>query len=142
MNDIKTKESVVGNSIKVLDKSANLSDRMKDAYIRTKQSTEHSYYAEETSPEEYASDKVTETSDAIGYEVAYQFGEHGRKGFEATKENVIKTKEHFEHGDNPRAHSASYSNESKEGHQYTGSPSHKRQYNSPKREGGNERVIS
>ena len=45
MNDIKTKESVVGNSIKVLDKSANLSDRMKDTYIRTKQSAEHGYYA-------------------------------------------------------------------------------------------------
>ena len=110
MNDIKTKESVVGNSIKVLNKSANLSDRMKDACIRTKQSAEHGYYSEENSPEEYASDKVTETSDAIGYEVAYQFGEHGIKGFEATKENVIKAKEHFEHGDNPRAHSASYGN--------------------------------
>ena len=96
MNDIKTKESVIGNSIKVLDKSANLSDRMKDSYIRTKKSAEHSYYAEENSPEEYASDKVTEVSETIGYEVAYQFNEHGRKGFEATKENIIKAKERFE----------------------------------------------
>ena len=90
MNDIKTKESVVGNSIKVLDKSANLSDRMKDSYIRTKQSAEHSYYAEDDSPEEYASNKVTETSETIGYEAAYQFDEHGRKGFETTKGNIIK----------------------------------------------------
>ena len=132
MNDIKTKESVVGNSIKVLDKSANLSDRIKDSYIRTKQSAEHSYYAEENSPEEYASDKVTETSEAIGYEAAYQVNEHGRKGFETTKENIIKAKEHFEHGDNPRAHSASYGSEAKEDRQYTGDSSHKRQYNSPK----------
>ncbi|MBR6657533.1 MAG: CHAP domain-containing protein [Oscillospiraceae bacterium] len=132
MNDIKTKESVVGNSIKVLDKSANLSDRMKDAYIRTKQSAEHSYYAEENSPEEYASDKVTEVSETIGHEAFYQFDEPGRKGFEATKENIIKAKEHFEHGNNPRAHSASYGSESKEDRQYTGGPSHKRQYNSPK----------
>ena len=132
MNDIKTKESVVGNSIKVLDKSANLSDRMKDSYIRTKQSAEHSYYVEENSPEEYASDKVTETSEAIGYEVAYQFDEHGKKGFETTKENIIKAKEHFEHGDNPRAHSASYGSETKEDRQYTGGPSHKRQYDSYK----------
>ena len=132
MNDIKTKESVVGNSIKVLDKSANLSDRMKDSYIRTKQSAEHSYYAEENSPEEYTSDKVTETSETIGYEVAYQFNEHGRKGFEATKENVMKAKEHFEHGNNSRAHSASYGYETKEDRQYTGGPSHKKQYNSPK----------
>lgn len=132
MNDIKTKESVVGNPIKVLDKSANLSDRMKNAYIRTKQSAEHSYYSEENSPEEYASDKVTETSEAVGYEAVYQFDEHGRKGFEATKENIIRAKEHFEHGDNPRAHSASYSSESKEDRQYTGGPSHKRQYNSSK----------
>ncbi|MBQ4545880.1 MAG: CHAP domain-containing protein [Oscillospiraceae bacterium] len=132
MNNIKTKESVVDNSIKVLDKSANLSDRMKDSYIRTKQSAEHSYYAEENSPEEYASDKVTETSEAVGYEAVYKFDEHGRKGFETTKGNIIKAKEHFEHGDNPRAHSASYSSESKEDRQYTGGPSHKRHYNSPK----------
>lgn len=132
MNDIKTKESVVGNSIKVLDKSANLSDRMKDTYIRTKQSAEHGYYAEENSPEEYASDKVTEASEAIGYKAAYQFDEHGRKGFEATKENIIEAKGHFEHGDNPRAHSASYGSETKKDRQYTGGPSHKRQYNSPK----------
>ena len=132
MNDIKTKESVVGNSIKVLDKSANLSDRMKDSYIRTKQGVEHGYYAEENSPEEYASDKVTETSEAVGYESVYQFDEHGRKGFETTKENIIKTKEHFEHGDNPRAHFASYSSESKEDRQYTGGPSYKTQYNSSK----------
>lgn len=132
MNDIKTKELVVGNSIKVLDKSANLSDRMKDSYIRTKQSAEHSYYAEETSPEEYASDKITGTSKAIGYEVAYQFDEHGRKGFEATKENIIEAKENFEHGANSRAHSASYGSETKEDRQYTGGPSYKRQYNSPK----------
>ena len=132
MNDIKTKESVVGNSIKVLDKSANLSDRMKNVYIRTTQSAEHSYYAEENSPEEYAFDKVTETSEAIGHEAVYQFDEHGRKGFETTKENIIKAKEHFEHGDNSRAHSASYGSESKEDRQYTGGPSYKTQYNSPK----------
>ncbi|MBR3597731.1 MAG: CHAP domain-containing protein [Clostridia bacterium] len=132
MNDIKTKESVVGNSIKVLDKSANLSDRMKNVYIRTTQSAEHSYYAEENSPEEYAFDKVTETSEAIGYEVAYQFDEHGRRGFESTKENITKAKEHFEHGDNPRAHSASYGSETKENRQYTVGPSYKTQYNSPK----------
>ena len=132
MNDIRTKESVVGNSIKVLDKSANLSDRMKDAYIRTKQSAEHSYYAEENSPEEYASNKVTGTSEAIGYEAAYQFDEHGSKGFETTKENIIKAKENFEHGDNPRAHSASYDSKTKENRQYTGGPSYKTQYNSPK----------
>ena len=132
MNDIKTKESVVGNSIKVLDKSANLSDRMKDSYIRTKQSAEHSYYAEENSLEEYASDKVTETSEAIGYEAAYQFDEHGSKGFETTKENIIKAKENFEHGDNPCAHSASYGSETKKDRQYTGGSSYKTQYNFPK----------
>jgi len=132
MNDIKKKESLTGNAIKVLDKSANLSDRMKDAYIRTKQSAEHSYYVEENSPEEYASDKVTEVSETIGYEVAYQFDEHRRKGFETTKGNIIKAKEHFEHGDNPRAHSASYGSKTKENRQYTGGSSYKKQYNSPK----------
>lgn len=110
MNDIRIKESVTGNAIKVLDKSANPSERMKDSYIRTKQSAEHGYYAEEDSTEAYVSDKVTETFETVSVEVAYQFDEHGRKGFEATKENVIKAKENFEHGNNPRAHSASYGN--------------------------------
>lgn len=132
MNDIRIKESVTGNAIKVLDKSANLSDRMKDSYIRTKQSAEHSYCAEENSPEEYASDKVTETSEAIGYEAVYHLDEHRRKGFEATKENIIRAKDHFEHGNNSRAHSASYGSKTKENRQYTGGPSYKTQYNSPK----------
>ncbi len=132
MNDIKTKESVVGNSIKVLDKSANLSDRMKDAYIRTKQSAEHGYYAEENSPEEYASDKVAETFEAVGYEAAYQFDEHGRKGFEATKENIIEAKENFEHGKSSRAHSASDDYSHTENHQYSGGPKQSRPYDSAK----------
>lgn len=132
MNDIKTKESVVGNSIKVLDKSANLSDRMKDAFIRTKQSAEHGYYAEADSPEEYASDKVTETSEAIGYEAVYQFDENGRKGFETTKENIAKAKENFEHGDNPRAHSAYDDYSHTEEHQYSGGSKQSGPYSSAK----------
>ncbi len=132
MNDIKTKESVVGNSIKVLDKSANLSDRMKDTYIRTKQSAEHGYCAEEDSPEEYASDRVTETAEMAGYETAYQFDEHGRKGFETTKENIIKAKENFEHGNNSRAHSAFDDDFSYENRQYPSGSKKSRPYDSAK----------
>ena len=72
MNDIKTKESVMGNTIKILDKSANLSEKLKDSFIRMKKNLEHGCYAKGDSSEEYVSDKVTETSEIVSLEAVYQ----------------------------------------------------------------------
>ena len=52
---IKTR-SVADKTIKAIDKAAVASERMKEAYIRTKDKGEHGLYAEEGSPGEYASD--------------------------------------------------------------------------------------
>ena len=45
--------------IKAIDKAAGASERMKEAYIRTQAKDEHGMYAEEGSPGEYASDRLS-----------------------------------------------------------------------------------
>lgn len=92
MAKIKTKETVKG-TIKTLDKAAIASERMKQAYISTKDKAEHSTHAAEGSAEEYASDRFENATDTIVHEAAYQFDKAGRKGFENTKENVVKAKD-------------------------------------------------
>ena len=107
MPSVKTRESVTGNMIKVLDKTSDLSEQMKSVYIRTKDSMEHGYYTDKKSPEEYASDKIEVTTEAVSREALYKLNEHGRKGFEAIKESVKTAKGNFEHGENLRAQSTS-----------------------------------
>ena len=51
MPDIKTRDVVKG-TVKVIDKSAVAAERMKDAYVRTKDKAEHGIFAAESSPEE------------------------------------------------------------------------------------------
>lgn len=94
MPDIKTRDVVKG-TVKTLDKSAIASQRMKDAYVRTKEKAEHSVYTAESSPDEYAADRLSGGTETAVRETAYQFDKQGRKGFEATKENISKAKEHF-----------------------------------------------
>ena len=57
MPDIKTRDVVKG-TVKVIDKSAVAAERMKDAYVRTKDKAEHGVFAAESSPEEYAADRT------------------------------------------------------------------------------------
>ena len=88
---IKTK--VAGKGIKAIDKEAVASERMKDAYIRTKDKADHSLYAEESSPGEYASDRLSAGVDKVTHEAVHQFDKQGRKAVQATRENVSKVKE-------------------------------------------------
>lgn len=88
---IKTKTTV--KDIKVLDKSAVAAQRMKEAYIRTKDKAEHGLYAEDGSPGEYASDRVSSGVENVTYEAVHQFDKQGRKGVKTTKENISKAKE-------------------------------------------------
>lgn len=60
MPDIKTRE-VVRGTVKAIDKSAVAGERMKQAYIRTKDKAEHGIYSAESSPNEYAADQITGT---------------------------------------------------------------------------------
>lgn len=91
---IKTKATV--KDVKVLDKSAVAAERMKQAYIRTKDKAEHGMYAEESSPAEYASDRLSAGVDSVSHEAVHQFDKQGRKGVQTTKENISKVKENIQ----------------------------------------------
>lgn len=79
--------------IKAIDKAAVASERMKEAYIRTKDKADHSLYAEEGSPGEYASDRLSAGVDNVTHEAVHQFDKQGRKGVQTTRENISKVKE-------------------------------------------------
>lgn len=91
MADIKTRDTVKG-TIKTIDKAVVAGERMKKAYIQTKDKAENSNYAKDNSAQEYASDHVENGIDRGTHEVIYQFDKQGRKGLETTKQNVYKTK--------------------------------------------------
>lgn len=79
--------------IKAIDKAAVASERMKEAYIRTKDKAEHGMYAEEGSPGEYASDRLSAGVDNVTHEAVHQFDKQGRRGVQTTKENISQLKE-------------------------------------------------
>ena len=87
------KTRVAEKGIKAIDKAAVASERMKEAYIRTKDKADHSLYAEESSPGEYASDRLSAGVDNVTHEAIHQFDKQGRKGIKTTKENISKVKE-------------------------------------------------
>lgn len=95
MADIKTRDAVKG-TIKTIDKSAVAAERMKDAFIRTKEKADHSYYSAENGPEEYAADRVTDGAEAVTYGAAREFDKCGRKAVQDTKENISKAKDYLE----------------------------------------------
>ncbi len=94
MPEIKTRDVVKG-TVKTLDKSAIAAERMKNAYVRTKDKAEHGVYSAESSSDEYAADRLAGGTETVVRETAHQFDKQGRKGFEATKDNIAKAKERF-----------------------------------------------
>lgn len=59
------KTRVAEKGIKAIDKAAVASERMKEAYIRTRDKADHSLYAAESSPGEYASDRFSAGVDNV-----------------------------------------------------------------------------
>ena len=94
MADIKTRDAVKG-TIKTIDKAAIASERMKNAYAKTKDKAEQGYYTEGNSPAEYASDKISHTSEGIAAEGVRQFNKQGQKSVQTTRENIGKAKDNF-----------------------------------------------
>ena len=95
MPDIKTRDVVKG-TVKVIDKSAVAAERMKDAYVRTKDKAEHGIFAAESSPEEYAADRTLTGTETAAHEAAHGLDKAGRKGVKTTKENISKAKDYFQ----------------------------------------------
>ena len=95
MPDIKTRDAVK-KTVKVIDKSAVAAERMKDAYVRTKDKAEHSVFAAESSPEEYAADRTLTGTETAAHEAVHGLDKAGRKGVKTTKENISKAKDYFQ----------------------------------------------
>lgn len=92
MADIKTRDAVKG-TIKTIDKAAVAASRMRSAFVQTKEKAEHSTHSQEENAEEYATDRMEGGIDRVSHEAAYQFDKPGRKGVEATKQNISKAKD-------------------------------------------------
>lgn len=92
MSKIKTRE-IVKNTVKSIDKAAIATERMKDAFVRTKDKAEHGMYGEENSPSEYAADNISHTADRAVDEGIHQFNKQGQKAFTETRRNIGKAKE-------------------------------------------------
>lgn len=95
MPEIKTRDVVKG-TVKVIDKSAVAAERMKDAYVRTKDKAEQGIFAAESSPEEYAADRTLTGTETAAHEAAHGLDKAGRKGVKTTKENIYKAKDYFQ----------------------------------------------
>lgn len=91
MADIKTRDTSKG-TIKTLDKAAIATQRMKQAYIQTKDKEEHSTHASESSPEEYASDRMESATDRAMHKTIEQADIVGRWGVRETRQNYQKAK--------------------------------------------------
>ena len=94
MPDIKTRDVVKG-TVKAIDKSAVAAERMKDAYIRTKDKAEQGAFAPEGSPDEYAADRILSGTETAAHEAVHGLDKVGHKGVKTTKENISKAKEYF-----------------------------------------------
>lgn len=102
MADIKTKDVLKG-SIKTIDKAAVASQRMKRAYIATKEKAEHSTHASENSAEEYAADRIESAADTAVHEGVNQADKVGRWGVRETRKNYHTAKDGLENFKNKRA---------------------------------------
>lgn len=78
MPDIKTRDVVKG-TVKAIDKSAVAAERMKDAYIRTKDKAEQGVFAAEGSPDEYAAERISSGTETAAHEAAHGLDKVGRR---------------------------------------------------------------
>lgn len=113
MADIKTKDVIKG-TIKTLDRAAIATDRVKHAYVTTKDKAEQAVRTDESSGGEYASNKASaglsagtrrgvQTFDKIGRESTKTTIDNVKKTAKFTKEKVAKTKQNVENFKHKRA---------------------------------------
>ena len=92
MPDIKTRDVVKG-TVKTLDRAAIATERVKSAYIRTKDGAEHSVSADESSAEEYGANRLQAGAERLTSEAVHQFNKRGQNGVRDVKRNVEQVKE-------------------------------------------------
>lgn len=89
MPEIKTREKV--KDIKVLDKAAVVGERMKQAFVRSKDQAENLLDDGQVSPSEYAEDKIRyaaeDVADQVGHDISGQAKKAINKGKDAIREH-------------------------------------------------------
>lgn len=83
MPEVKTKNTV--KDIKVLDKSIETSQRMKNAFIRTKNETQDTRQIKQNSPTEYATDTTSQGAEKVTNEAVHQAKKHTMKILDKAK---------------------------------------------------------
>ena len=99
MSKIKTRE-IAEKGIKTLDKAAIVSERMKSAYIRTREQAVDTVASRQESANDYAGDQMEHTAEDFSREVVHDVGsgtqravQKGREVFRKQREKAVKKKE-------------------------------------------------
>ena len=92
MGKIKTKDAIKG-TIKQLDRAAIVSDRMRRAYIQTKEKAETVANPAEGNVEDYASSRMESGTQTVLHESAHQIEKVGRESVSHVKEDVSNAKQ-------------------------------------------------
>ncbi len=87
MRDIKTRDKV-NQTVKTLDRAAIVADKFRNATVKSKEVTEHTQTADETSPEEYAVNLISDKSRTVINRTAVKFNEKGKQSVVETKRNI------------------------------------------------------
>lgn len=94
MSDIKTGGAEKG-TVKTLDRSAVVMERMKSATIRTKDAAEQGVNGNENSAQEYGANRLESAVENTSTEVVRQFDKQGKNGIRNIKNDVKKVKENY-----------------------------------------------
>lgn len=94
MSDIKT-GGVEKGTVKVLDRSSVVIERMKSATIRTKDVAEQGINGNENSAQEYGANRLESAVETTRTEVVRQFDKQGKNGIRNIKNDVKKVKENY-----------------------------------------------
>lgn len=87
MRDIKTRDKV-NQTVKTLDRAAIVADKFRNATVKSKETAEHTQTTDETSPEEYAVNLVSDKSNIATHRAAVKFNEKGKQSVVETKRNI------------------------------------------------------
>lgn len=82
MKEIKTRDTV--KDIRTLDRAANVADKLKNTYVRTKEQTEQNG----SDSVSYAEDRTTESAQNVTHEAGYKLHHQGKRLAEKTRQKI------------------------------------------------------
>ena len=91
MPDIKTREHV--KNVKVIDKAAVAGERMRTAFVRTKDQTQNLMDDGQASPHEYAEDQIRYAAEDVVHDVGHEVKRSTKKAVDKAKEAHRQQKE-------------------------------------------------